>query len=102
MKKISDINEGGLQYIFGKLNVLKNLEKKISPHIPEELRNFCRLANYENGVLKFAVPNSIWGTRLRYDSPELLSILRNLTDLPKITAISYYIEPGFDEIFRKS
>ena len=101
MKKISDINQGGgLQYIFGKLKVLKDLEKKISPCLPEEIRHYCRVANYENGILKFAVPNSIWGTRLRYNIPELLNVLRNNTDLPKIKSITYYIEPGFDEIFR--
>jgi hypothetical protein len=101
MKKISDINKGGgLQYIFGKLEVLKNLEKKISPCLPEDIRRFCRLANYENSVLKFAVPNSVWGTRLRYSLPELLKILTSKSDLPKIKSIEYYIEPGFDEIFR--
>lgn len=100
MKKISDINEGGLQYIFGKLKVLKALEKKISPCLPEELRDFCRVANYENGVLKLAVPNSVWGTRLRYSIPELLNNLCNNNDLPKIKSIEYYIEPRFDEIFR--
>lgn len=102
MKKISDINQGGgLQYIFGKLKVLKALEQKVSPNLPEELRQFCRVANYESGVLKFAVPNSTWGTRLRYTLPELLITLNNQSNLPKIKSIEYYIEPGFDELFKK-
>src|ERR1700722_10283484 len=99
MKKISEINTGGLEYILGKLKILKNIEKKIALYLPEETRRFCRLANIDNGVLKFAVPNSVWGTRLRYIFPELLENLRKNTELSHLTSITYYIEPEFDKLF---
>jgi hypothetical protein len=101
MKKVTDIENGGLQFIYRKLNALRAIEEKIQPYIPEDIRDFCRLANLENGVLKFAVPSSMWGTRLRYCSSELLDNLRKNKHFSQLHSIIYYIEPEFNKIFKQ-
>jgi hypothetical protein len=99
MKKISEINAGGLEYISGKLKVLKNLEEKVCLYLPQEIRAFCRVANIENGVLKFAVPSGVWGNRARYIFPDLLKSLRKSPGLSHLTEITCYVEPEFDKLF---
>ncbi len=98
MKKFSEIQHGVLNHIFQKLSTLEKLENQITHFLPEELRPFCRIANFENGVLVFAVKNSLWGTKLKFRIPELLQHLRS-AGLPQLASIRYYIEPEFDKLF---
>ncbi|MDX2163970.1 MAG: DciA family protein [Gammaproteobacteria bacterium] len=78
---------------------LKSLQSKINILIPEELRTHCKVANFENGILVFAVQSSVWAMRFRYVVPELLSQLRKKTVLPELSSIEYYIEPEFLNLF---
>ena len=99
MKKIGEIQRISLSSIYHKTTQLKLLQNKISVLIPEELRAHCKVANFEKGILVFAIQSSVWAMRFRYVVPELLSQLRKKTVLPELSSIEYYVEPDFLKLF---
>jgi len=99
MKKFNEIHQGVLNHIFHKLSILNTVENQIYPYIPGDLRDFCRLANFENNILIFAVKNSLWATKLKFSIPEILENIRTKACLPGVASISYYIEPEFEQLF---
>jgi len=101
MKSIGAIQETSLKSVFRQLNAIRQIERKVLPYLPEELRPYCRVANYEYGALKFAVATGVWGAKLRYLLPALLTKLRQEAKLPQIASINFYVEPAFETLFKK-
>lgn len=100
MKKIADIQES-LGEIYRKAGQLKVLQNKINHFLPGELRAHCNIANFEKGILVFALESSAWVMRFRYVSSDLLARLRKEADLPQLCSIEYYVEPDFLKLFGK-
>jgi hypothetical protein len=99
MKKFSEIHQGVLNHIFNKLSTLNTIENQIHPHLPVELRGYCRVANFENNILTFALKNSLWATQFKFSIPQLIKSFRTNAGLPALVSISYYIEPEFERLF---
>jgi hypothetical protein len=99
LKKISEIQRISLSSIYHKTTQLKSLQTKIDAFIPQELRAHCKVANFEKGILVFAVQSSVWAMRFRYVVPDLLLQLRKKTVLPELSSIEYYVEPEFLKLF---
>ena len=68
--------------------------------VPEELKTHCCVANFEKGILVFAVESSVWAMRFRYIVSDLLSRLRKEANLPQLSSIECYVEPEFFNLFR--
>lgn len=98
MKLINDYNLKVLSKLNAKVAALKKLQTTVFIYLPEELKPHCRVANYEAGILKFAVASPAWATRLRYAIPDLLLTL-NKNALSELKEINYYIEVEFDQLF---
>jgi hypothetical protein len=98
MKLINDYNLKVLSKLNAKVAALKKLQTTVFIYLPEELKPHCRIANYEAGVLKFAVASPAWATRLRYAIPDLHRSL-NEGALRDLKEISFYIEVEFDQLF---
>jgi hypothetical protein len=101
LKKISDIQSLSLGDIYRKAGQLEVLQRKINYFLPEDLRAHCFIANFERGILVFAVENSAWAMRFRYLALDLLSRLRNEADLPQLSSVECYVEPEFLSLFNR-
>jgi hypothetical protein len=101
MKKIGDINNQMLKHIYAKINQLKSLQIKFIDFLPEDIKPHCRVANFEQGILKIAVSSPVWAMRLRYIIPDLLSKMRRDAGIPQLSSIEQYVEPDFSQLFRR-
>jgi len=100
LKKVSEIQKLSLGNISHKISQLSLLQKNINCFIPDELKAHCRVANFEKGILVFAVQSSAWAMRFRYGTSELLGRLRQEANLPQLSSIECYVEPEFSTLFR--
>ncbi len=87
--------------IYHKTSQLKILQDKIKVFIPAELASHCHIANFEKGVLVFALQSSVWAMRFRYLIPDLIINLRKEGVLPQLSSIEYYVEPDFAKLFNQ-
>jgi hypothetical protein len=101
LKKISEIQTLSVGNIYHKVNQLKSLQKKIHYFLPEELKTHCNVANFEKGILIFAVESSAWAMRFRFAMSDLLMRLRKEANLPQLSSIECYVEPEFLKLFRE-
>lgn len=103
LKKISEIQTAEtavIKNIFQKANWLKSLQENIAAFLPQELTAHCRVANFEKGILVFAIENAAWAMKFRFITTDLLKRLRTEANLPQVTAVKYYIEPEFLNLFK--
>lgn len=71
---------------------LIKLNKAVKALLPKQLHEFCRVANYRQGILVLEVANASWLTLLRYEQQTLLSTLRGEI-LPSLVSIDIKINP---------
>lgn len=57
---------------------LDEVDRRLRPHLPEELAPHVRLANINNGKLVFVVDAPVWQSRLRMSAPELIDVARSI------------------------
>ncbi|WP_159565289.1 DUF721 domain-containing protein [Budvicia diplopodorum] len=91
-----------LDTLFDDADLLKNvqqraiallkLNKAVKALLPKQLHNYCRVANFRQGVLVLEVANASWLVRLRYEQPMLLTTLRTEI-LPSLASIDIKINP---------
>lgn len=86
-------NKSTLQLIQQRATILLKLNRAVMALLPVPLRDKCRVANYRNAILIIEVTNASWLTRLRYETPSLLSALRQEI-LPSLSSIDIKINPS--------
>ncbi|MCX2588676.1 MULTISPECIES: DUF721 domain-containing protein [Proteus] len=86
-------NKSTLQLIQQRATILLKLNRAVMALLPIPLRDKCRVANYRNAILIIEVANASWLTRLRYETPSLLSALRQEI-LPSLSSIDIKINPS--------
>ncbi|MBJ2109455.1 DUF721 domain-containing protein [Proteus terrae] len=86
-------NKSTLQLIQQRATILLKLNRAVMALLPVPLRDKCRVANYRSAILIIEVANASWLTRLRYETPSLLSALRQEI-LPSLSSIDIKINPS--------
>jgi hypothetical protein len=73
---LSDKAEGSLRLILDNLSRIKQLDKIVKAKLNKKLHVHCRVVNYRDNRLILAADSSSWATRLKFETPHLLSKLR--------------------------
>ena len=91
--EVEGSNKSTLQLIQQRATILLKLNRAVMALLPVPLRDKCRVANYRSAILIIEVANASWLTRLRYETPSLLSALRQEI-LPSLSSIDIKINPS--------
>jgi hypothetical protein len=75
---------------------LKAIKSALWPHVPEDLKPHCDLANYRSSTLVFVARTPLWASKLRHTSPQILHAARHDCKI-KATRIDIRIDPGLPE-----
>lgn len=78
-KKINNIlNDRAttLGQLINKANAIASLDTMIQDMLPKELKGRYKVASYEKGILTFLTNNGATATQIRYQTPELMRVLR--------------------------
>ncbi|MEQ4923368.1 DUF721 domain-containing protein [Proteus hauseri] len=94
LNELEGSNKSTLQLIQQRATILLKLNRAVIALLPTPLQDKCRVANYRNAILIIEVINASWLTRLRYETPALLSALRQEI-LPSLSSIDIKINPSF-------
>lgn len=84
-----------MRSLFAKIRELTNLHARVSPHLPEELREYCQVANLIGGQLILITANGSVATQLRFQNVDLLRKMKQDPELAKIKSIHCKVHPGF-------
>jgi hypothetical protein len=82
-KNISDIQIQSEKY--------RELEIIIENFLPEDMKNTCKIASFNNGCLILNVKDSVWATQLRFMLPDLRDYLRKENNLYQLSSIKINI-----------
>lgn len=66
---------------------LAELNRIVREYLPERLREYCMIGNFNRGLLTLNTTDSVWATQLRYLLPELREHLRKEAGLYQLTSI---------------
>ena len=72
---------------------LEQLNYWLQASLPISLQPHCYIANLRNTTLVVHTDSSLWATRLRYLTPELLSRWQQEKNMPTISKIEIKIRP---------
>lgn len=72
---------------------LLRLWQRMQPLLDAELASHCQLLNFRNGMLIMACDSTAWATRLRYQIPTLLKMVREITGQEALQDIRIKIQP---------
>ncbi len=76
-----------LHYLLTKANNIMRLDEIVKQYLETDLKDCCRVVNFNHGVLVIATTNSAWATRLRFQSSSLIMKLRQPNLIPGIASI---------------
>lgn len=93
MRNVLNQNNAILAQIFEKARYLSDLNTRLLRHIEPELAAHCQIANFAKGVLHIEVDSANWGTKLRYQVPDLLKVFRSEEQMHNLINIKTYINP---------
>ncbi len=96
MKSISQLiayPSGFLSGLLHHCDVLKQLDKIMLSSLPVPLNQHCRVANFRHKILVIHTDSSIWASRLRYMTPELLCQWQQNRAMPSIEQIEIKVRP---------
>lgn len=66
---------------------LEELNAKVVHHLPEHLRERCRVGSFTKSCLVLITNDSVWATQLRYALPELRDKLRSEAGIHQLASI---------------
>jgi len=72
---------------------LEQLDNRLQASLPIPLQQHCYIANLRNNTLVVHTDSSLWATRLRYLTPELLYRWQQEKSMPTIDKIEIRIRP---------
>lgn len=73
----------------------QRLSKLFAAVIDPKLAKFCRFAHYERNQLTLLVANAAWITKIRFQAPELIKMLREQPEFATLKSISCRIDENF-------
>ncbi|MFQ5488044.1 MAG: DUF721 domain-containing protein [Gammaproteobacteria bacterium] len=73
---------------------LKQLDRLVRKHLPEALREHCRVANLRDGELVLQTESPAWSAMLRYQLPSLLKRLQAVDGIPPLHHIRLTVMPA--------
>lgn len=76
-----------------KAQTIQQIGKELNAELNPSLRGHCTLANINQDVATLITPSSAWATRLRYNIPEIISILRDKLGQKNLKTIRIKIVP---------
>ncbi|MCO7223985.1 DUF721 domain-containing protein [Pleionea sp. CnH1-48] len=76
LNTITDNATGSLRYLLDNINRIKQLDKTIKSFLPDNLTEHCHVVNYRDSRLVLGAHAAAWATRLKFETPQLLSQLR--------------------------
>ena len=65
----------------------KKIEEILKASLPNPLKQHCYVANWRDKTLVIRTDSSLWATKLRYKTPELLRCWHNNSAMPTIEQI---------------
>lgn len=84
--------QNSLKQLINKVQQLDALANQVNKLLPEEFINKVTVANFRQGCLVLQVDNGAWATKLRFQTPMLLSGLRN-DGIPELVSINIIVRP---------
>lgn len=76
-----------LTFLLKKIDHLKQLQNIVEPYLAPHLRTHCQVANMSDGCLILVVSNAALATELRWQSQELLNLLKKISPFEALTNI---------------
>lgn len=76
-----------------KAQTIQQIGKNLIAELDPSLRDHCTLANIQQDVATLITTSPAWATRLRYNIPQILSILRDQLGQTKLKTIRIKIVP---------
>lgn len=94
IKPMSDLL--GQQQKFNRLlpqtKLLSKIQAQLSTLLSGEIAKHCRAESLHNGCLILSVPSSAWATPLRYQTSDILALLRQQSEFASIASIKVQIK----------
>lgn len=87
------LGDSQLHNVQQRATALLQLNQAVRALLPRELQSHCRVANFRQGILILEIANASFALRLRYQTPALISALRQNT-LPTLVTIEHRINPA--------
>jgi len=89
-QRIGDcLKQGALQRIVEKAQFLMLLTEHLVAVLEPEFKAHCQVMNIEGSTLTIAAHNAAWATRLRYESRNILVLLKKrVPELAGVTVIN--------------
>ena len=97
MRKVASLlkkQSGALQHSLEHSLRLKQLDYGIKALLPAELASHCRIANLRKNRVVMQADSTVWATRLRYQTPEILKQLQQYRALQGIRSIEVTVVPA--------
>lgn len=92
MQNLTQIfNKPLLQPLIQKIQRIQQLNQSLSEVLSSDFKRHCRVASLEGACLILQVDNGAWATRLRYETPELLQVLKTHSDFVNIESIRWQV-----------
>ena len=73
---------------------LSTLNERLASIFPAPLRNFYRVADLQNGLLKIEVSNAMVRQNLLFQQAQLLAKIQQIE--PAVTKLNFYLNPNMD------
>ena len=92
MRRINRCLNTKLQELCQRAIQLETLNKELCKHVPDSLKNHCRVGSFTTGCLTLIVSDAVWASQLRYFLPELRDKLRSETGLYQLVTIKVVVQ----------
>ncbi len=73
----------------------QHLSNLVATVIDPKFARFCRFAHYERNHLTLLVANAAWITKIRFQTPELIKMLREQPEFANLKNISCRIDDNY-------
>jgi hypothetical protein len=76
-----------------RVRLLSQITNLIKAHLPEPLSKHCYAVNIDGSTLVVGCDSSTWATKLRFQLPHILSLLKDHRELPDFCQIRVRVQP---------
>ncbi|MBF8224056.1 DUF721 domain-containing protein [Halomonas sp. 328] len=84
---------GELSGLMRMASLLERAQTTLRDALPEELREHLYVGGYRDGRLTLITDRAAWLTRLRYEQPRLLTLLRGLPEFAALQRLDLKVRP---------
>ena len=79
--------------VLHKINQLRDMQQILSTYLTDKLAPHCKIANFEQNCLVVITDTALWATQFRFQTPTLLTQLRQHEILASLQEIQCKIRP---------